>query len=113
MIIETIELQTTSRSYINCLYAVLKHSKQFSCPDYMLAGMTGVAFKFVISKSIIPSSLDMYDWYKENKRGVDNIGIYNEIHMGNNSNEVFILYQKESLKKVKNSIDRGMAVIVW
>jgi len=103
-IIQT-ELLKESRSYIDCLYAVLKYKGMFSLPKFMLSGMSGIAFKFVVHKRLLPSSLDMYNWVTENWKAVDTLGIYTETYEGSQLNPTFPLYRKEAIKKIKDSGD--------
>ncbi|MCX7923006.1 MAG: hypothetical protein N3B21_13485 [Clostridia bacterium] len=111
-ILSNITIKGESRSYINCLYALLTAAGMFSMPKYMLSGMTGMAFKFTIHNKLLPSSVDMYNPW-ENWRAVDTLGIYSEVFSGSIHNPTFPLYKKEALRKIKQTIDDGKAVIAW
>lgn len=102
-----------ARSYVDCLYALLTSAGLFHLPKYMLSGMTGMAFKFVIHRRLLPSSLDLYSWQEENWQAVNSLGIYNETYTGSPMNATFPLYQKNMLHKIISSIDDGKAVIGW
>lgn len=108
-----IKIVKESRSYIDCLYALLSSAELFDLPKYMLAGMTGMAFKFSIHKRLLPSSLDLYNWRWENWRAVNTLGIYNETYTGSPMDSTFPIYQKNLVKKIRQSIDEGKAVLGW
>lgn len=112
-ILEIYNLKKGPRSYIDCLYALLTSAGLFYLPKYMLSGMTGMAFKFVIHKRLLPSSLDLYSWHEENWQAVNNLGIYNETYSDTPMNATFPLYQKNMLHKIISSINDGKAVIGW
>ena len=112
-ILEIYNLKKGPRSYIDCLYALLTSAGLFYLPKYMLSGMTGMAFKFVIHKRLLPSSLDLYYWQEENWQAVNSLGIYNETYSDTPMNATFPLYQKNMLHKIISSIDDGKAVIGW
>ena len=101
------------RSYIDCLYALLTSAGLFHLPKYMLSGMTGMAFKFVIHRRLLPSSLDLYSWQEENWQAVNSLGIYNETYTGSPMNATFPLYQRRTLHKIITSINEGRAAIGW
>lgn len=102
-----------ARSYIDCLYALLRSAGLFHLPKYMLSGMTGMAFKFVIHRRLLPSSLDLYSWQEENWQAVNRLGIYNETYSGSPMNPTFPLYQRSALHKIIASINEGRAAIGW
>lgn len=102
-----------SRSYIDCLYAALSSAGLFHLPKYMLSGMTGMVFKFVIHKRLLPSSLDMYSWQAENWQAVNLLGIYNETYAGSPMEHTFPLYRKQMVSKIISSIYEGKAAIGW
>lgn len=102
-----------ARSYVDCLYALLTSAGLFHLPKYMLSGMTGMAFKFVIHRRLLPSSLDLYSWQEENWQAVNSLGIYNETYTGSPMNATFPLYQRSALHKIITSINEGRAAIGW
>lgn len=112
-LLKNIKIMRESRSYIDCLYSLLSSAGMFDLPKHMLSGMTGMAFKFTIHKRLLPSSLDMYNWRWENWRAVNALGIYNETYSGSPMDSIFPIYQKNMIKKIKQSIDEGKAVIGW
>ncbi len=112
-ILENINISRESRSYIDCLHALLTAAKLFDLPKDMLSGMTGMAFKFIIHKKLLPSSLDMYNWSYDNWRAANILGIYSEIFTGSPLDTTFPLYQRNMIKKIRQSIDEGKAVIAW
>lgn len=112
-IINNIELKRESRSFIDCLHSVLTAQGMFDGPKYMLSGMTALAFKFIMHKRMIASSLEMYNRPYENWWGVNILGIYSETYGGFKNNPAFCLYQKHGIDRIKESIDRNMGAILW
>jgi len=110
---EGLELIRESRPYIDCLYSILTSTGKFKGPKYLLSGMTGFAFIFVAHKNLIPAGTEMYDLRATAWNGLDLLGYYSEIFDGLKTSLTFPLYQKKAIKRVKESIDEGMAVIVW
>lgn len=106
-------LKYETRSYVDCLYSLLTTTGLFQMPKYMLSGMTGMLFKFIVHKRLLPSSLDMYDWRWENWASVNILGIYNETYVGSPMDATFPIYQQQMLQKIITSIDSGKAVIGW
>ncbi|MCX8131016.1 MAG: hypothetical protein N3I35_13070 [Clostridia bacterium] len=79
----------------------------------MLSGKTGLAFRFVIHKRLLPSSVDAYNWGWENWKHVNTLGIYSEYYEGKLNNPAFVLYQDAAIEKIRTSIDNGFGVIAW
>jgi hypothetical protein len=112
-IINNIELKRESRSFIDCLHSVLTAAGIFNTPKFMLSGMTALAFKFIMHKTMIPSSLEMYSRPHENWWGVNILGIYSETHGGFKNDPAFCLYRKHGVDRIKESIDRNVGAILW
>jgi hypothetical protein len=92
---------------------VLTAAEIFEKPKYLLSGLTGFVFKFVAHKKLNPSSIDVYSMDNFNWQALDNLGVQSEILSGRSSNPTFILYRSSAVKKIKESIDRGIGVLVW
>ena len=113
-ILENINLKNElSRSYIDCLYGVLTPINYFDGSSFMLSGMTGMAFKFVAHKNLIPASTEVYSVGESSWRAVDMLGIYSEIYSGVNSSLTFPLYQENTLRRIKESIVNRKGVLTW
>lgn len=113
-ILENINLKNElSRSYIDCLYGVLLPLNYFDGPSFMLSGMTGMAFKFVAHKNLIPASTETYSLVDSSWRAVDMLGIHSEIYSGVNNSLTFPLYQENTIRRIKESIIKGNGVLTW
>lgn len=112
-VLKGIHVNKESRSYIDCLYAVLTGSNKYSGPKYMLSGMTGFAFIFVAHKDLILASTEMYPLKTTAHNSMEILGYYTETYEGIKSSPTFPLYQKKAVQRVKESIDNGTAVIAW
>jgi len=112
-ILERIDVEKESRPYIDCLYSVLRASGKFNGPKYLLAGMTGFSFIFVTHKDLILASTEVYNMKATSCKALDILGYYSEAYDGLKTNATFPLYQKVAIKRIKESIDEGVATIVW
>jgi hypothetical protein len=112
-ILEGIEPVRESRSYIDCLYSVLTAAGRFNGPKYMLAGMTGFAFIFVAHRDLIIASTEMYKLKTTGWNALNMLGYYSEVYDGLKTDATFPLYQKRAVQRIRESIDEGMAAIVW
>lgn len=112
-IIRDIKVNNESRPYIDCLYSVLTSSDKYMGPKYMLSGMTGFPFIFVVHKDLILASTELYPLKTTAVKSMEILGFYSETYDGIKTSPTFPLYQKRALKRVKESIDNGIAVIAW
>ncbi len=112
-VLERIVLTKESRAYIDCLYAVLAAAGRFKGPKYLLSGMTGFAFIFSAHKELIVASTEMYGLRTAAFNALDILGYYSEVYGGLKTCQTFPLHQKMATKRVRESIDAGMGVIVW
>jgi hypothetical protein len=111
--LEGIELVNESRPYIDCLYSVLTASSGFIGPKYMLSGMTGFAFIFTAHRDAIIASTEMYELKTAAWNALNILGYYSETYDGLKDDVTFPLYQRKAVIRIRESVDRGMAVIVW
>lgn len=112
--LEQIRLKRESKSYTDSLYAVLTAAHIFSGPKYMLAGLSGMAFKFSVHEQLLPMSVSAYgEWGNEHRSGVDNLGVFTEWDAGRTRHPTFLRYQDDAVRSVKSSLDRGIGVIYW
>lgn len=108
-----VSIKRESESYIDALYAVLNKANYFDGPKYRLNGMTGIAFKFISHKRMIPPSPYMYPLDTDSWKAVDRLGVYNEIYWGFKSNPTFPLYQNKAIGRIKESIDKDIPALFW
>ncbi|WP_322445555.1 hypothetical protein [Robertmurraya mangrovi] len=109
--IPNIHVTKNSNSFTDSLYAILSAKGVYSDEKFMLSALTGMAFKFVIHKRIIPSSIDMMSWEVDTKLAIERIGFYNENYCGFTNDPTFPLYQRAAIEKIKRSIDKGTAIL--
>lgn len=108
-----IRIVRDTASYLDCLHGLLEATGELRLPKFMLAGMSGFAFRFTIHRRLLPSSLDMYNWRGENWRAVHTLGFYNETYSGSPLDPAFPIYQSEMLAKIKASIDGNRPALAW
>lgn len=112
-ILDNVILERESCSYIDCLHSVLAPARLFKGPKFLLSGMTGAAFPFIVNKSLLPISTEISILKGGCGKSLDMLGIYSEVFSGNNYNPAFGLYQDKAVERVKESINRGMGSIFW
>lgn len=112
-ILEDIDIRKESRPFTDCLYTILTNKGLFDGPKYMLSGMTAMAFVYVAHERLIPPSTEMYTLAATSWEAVDRLGIYSEIYQGMKFNPTFPLYQKKAIERTKESINKGIAALVW
>lgn len=102
-----------SFSYIDAMYAVLKHKEWIQCSKAVLAGMTVSAFRFTVDRRLTSESTSAYNWMAENFLAADFIGVTSSQSAGFSFDATFPLYQKEAILSIKQSIDRNTGAIIW
>ncbi|MDF2519895.1 MAG: hypothetical protein K0R84_523 [Clostridia bacterium] len=111
--LDNIHLEFESRSQTDCLYSILTSAKLYSGPKFMLSGMSGLAFLFVAHKNLSEPSTEMYAIGNTSRRAARTLGIYSETYDGTNDEPTFPLYQRKAIERMRESIDRGVGVLVW
>jgi hypothetical protein len=71
-----------------------------------------MAFHMVAQADCCPSSVTAYDWIYSHTAMLDRIGVWGEIRHAARPN-TFAQVQAETVLRAKESIDRGIGVIVW
>ena len=109
-----IKLGYTWNSYINSVDAVLKSAGLWDGDTWLLLGMTGMAFHFIVEKGLCASSVTVYDWNGEHMEMMDRIGIHTDNYSLGDDRYNTIQYQRDTaIKRIKESIDNGVAVVNW
>jgi len=62
-LLQSIHFQRESKSFVDCLYAVVTAAKFWEGPKYRLSGMTGMAFKFSVHQNLHRISVTAYGQY--------------------------------------------------
>lgn len=106
-------MHNESFSYIDAMYAVLKHKGWIQCSKAVLAGMTVSAFRFTVDRRLTSESTTAYNWMAENFLAADFIGVISSQHAGFSFDATFPLYQKAAIRYIKQSIDRNTGAIIW
>jgi len=109
-----IQLKRESKSYLDSLYAILTAAGWFQGPKYMLAGLTGMAFKLSVHQQLLPLSVSAYgQWASEHNPAVKNMGLLAETDGGRTRHPSFGWYQEQAVMMVKRSLDRGLGAVYW
>jgi hypothetical protein len=113
-ILSDMNLGQTWNGYIASAEAVLKSAGLWDEPTWMLMGMTGMAFHFIVEKNACPSSVTIYDWNSEHMTMMDRIGIHTDNYAFGDDRYNTIQYQRDiAVTRIKESIDKGIGVICW
>lgn len=114
-VLEKINEGCTWTSYISSAYGVLSAAGVWQDELYKMMGMTGMAFHFIVHENCCPSSVTVYDWVNEHTVMMDRIGIYSDVYQSCNDNKsgTYELRHSDAVKRIKESIDRGVGVVVW
>lgn len=113
-VLENINGGYTWTSYISGVYGVLSAAGMWQDEVYKLMGMTGMAFHFIVHENCCPSSVTVYDWVSEHTAMMDRIGVYSDVYQSyNNRSDTYELRHRDAVKRIKESIDRGVGVVVW
>jgi hypothetical protein len=78
-------------------------------------GLTGMGFHFIVHKELCPSSVTVYDWNSEHLDCMNRMGIVSETFslMDDRGHETLRDAQERAVEKIKESIGRGIPVLVW
>jgi hypothetical protein len=113
-VLDNITGGNTWTSYISGVYGVLTAAGMWRDEVYKLMGMTGMAFHFIVHENCCPSSVTVYDWVSEHTVMLDRIGVYSDVYQSyNNRSNTYELRHRDAVKRIKESIDRGVGVVVW
>lgn len=115
-LLEGIQISREIRStYLASVEGILRAGGLWNEAPFMLAGMTGYAFHFIVHEEVCPSSITVYDWQAEHFAMLDQIGIHSEgfSYFYNADLNTYGLQRERAIQRIKESIDRGMGVVVW
>jgi hypothetical protein len=113
--LENINNGYTWTSYISSAYGVLSAAGMWKDDVSKLMGMTGMAFHFIVHKTCCPSSVTVYDWVNEHWAMMDRVGVHSDVYQVCFDSRIntYELKQKDAVIRIKESIDRGIGVVVW
>ncbi|MDT0121014.1 hypothetical protein Q9R46_00050 [Paenibacillus sp. RRE4] len=112
--LEHLVMTRESKSFVDSLHAILRHTGQFQGEKYMLAGYTGMAFKLSVHKRLLPMSVTAYgQWGVAHQGGIDNLGLFTIYDGGRSRHPTFAYYQQDAVNWVRRSLDEGKGVIYW
>ena len=105
----------TWTTYLASVEGALRGAGFWNDETYLLMGMTGMAFHFIVHDKACPSSVTVYNWPEEHFSMMDRIGIHSDIYQvyfDTNLN-TFYQTQNDAICRIKESIDREIPVVVW
>lgn len=113
--LQNVNYGMTWTSYIGSTYAALTGAGMWEGEVWKLMGMTGMAFHFIMHKDICPSSVTVYDWMAEHLSMMDRIGVHSDFYQAwyDSKNCIFDLRRQDAVQRIKESIDKGVSVVIW
>ncbi|WP_185602440.1 hypothetical protein, partial [Paenibacillus sp. 598K] len=108
-----IDFTTERGAYVDAMYAVLQSKGWFGHSRAMLAGMTGMCFRFSVHRQLLPDSPTAYNWMAEHFVAADLIGVTASQMAGFHQRPTFPLYQRVAVERMIAAIRGGTAVISW
>jgi hypothetical protein len=102
-------------SYIASTYGALKAATLWDDEIYLLSGMSGIAFHFIVHEQANVTSATVYDWIEEHHTAMDRVGIHSEVyqHLNYQTMNTFQSIQEDAILRIKASIDRDVPVVIW
>ena len=102
-------------SYLGSVDGVLRAAGLWNEDFYKLAGMTGIAFHFIVHEQVCPSGVTVYDWQQKHFTMIDKIGVQSEVfqYYYNNGLNTYDKVLQLAVQRIKDSIDRGKGVVIW
>ncbi|QHW31661.1 BtrH N-terminal domain-containing protein [Paenibacillus rhizovicinus] len=114
VMLHQIQMKRQSKSYVDSLHAILTAAGLFAGPKYMLAGLSGMAFKFAVHRKLLSFSVSAYgQWGNEHDPAIENLGLFTIRDAGRTRHATYPYYQADAVKWVKQSLDAGVGVIYW
>jgi DNA-binding XRE family transcriptional regulator len=113
--VDNVRMGPCMTSYAAAAYGCLTSAGFFKESLPVFLGMTGLAFRFVVENTACPSSPTIYNWYVEHRQMMDRIGIYSDCFLSSEDScpNTIKLQQAAALAHIRESIDRGIPVLVW
>lgn len=114
-LLKNVEMGKCWTTYIGAIDGILRGAGLWNDDIYMLMGMTGMAFHFIVHETLCPSSVTVYNWGEEHFAMMDRIGVHTDTYYYFNDRRMntFQQIQDGAIQRIKASIDRGVAVMIW
>lgn len=102
-------------TYLGSMAGILEAAGLWEGDFYKLAGMTGIAFHFIVHEQVCPSGVTVYDWQQEHFTMMDRIGVESEVfqYYYNHRLNTYDKVRQMAIQRIKESIDRGIGVVIW
>ncbi|MBO7745633.1 hypothetical protein I8J29_15590 [Paenibacillus sp. MWE-103] len=114
VMLDRVDMTRQSKSYVDSVHAVLTAAGLFEGPKYMLAGLTGMAFKFTVHRKLLPLSVSAYgQWGNEHAPAIENLGLLTVWDGGRTRHPTFPHYQRDAVDWVRQSLDAGVGAVYW
>ena len=113
--IENVKVEQTWTTYAGSLYGSLKAAGMWDGDLDTMMGETGILFHFIMEDGCCPSGVTVYNWMNTHYAMADRIGIANEVFIVHKEPQwnTFEAAQEIAVDKIRASIDRGVAPVVW
>ena len=110
-----VSMAPTWTCYAGALYGSLKAAGMWDRDLDTLMGETGILFQFIMAEDCCPSGVTVYNWKESHYAMADRIGVSNDVFVVHKEPQwnTFEAAQELAVLRIKESIDRGIAPIVW
>lgn len=100
-------------TYAGAAHGVLSKAGLIDLTLMETFGMTGVTFHLFMHNRCIAASVTVYDWVGRHVNALDRIGVLSEMYHYEPGTNTYDAARGRVIGKIKQSIDRGVAVIAW
>lgn len=100
-------------TYAGAAYGVLSDAGMIDLSLAEMTGVSGAAFQFFMHTHCIAASVTVYDWVGRHADALDRLGVMSEIYHYQPGTNTYDAARERVVGKIKQSIDRGVAVIAW
>lgn len=100
-------------SYIGAVQGVLNAAGMGPWEYWRLMGDTGMAFHLVMHETCCVSSVTAYDWMNTHLAALSRIGVHSEVYGAHPAMPTFDAARRRALVHIRESIDRGIGVVLW
>ena len=114
-VLENVKMGYSWTTYLGSVAGVLREAGMWNDELYKLAGMTGMAFHFIVHKTLCPSSVTVYDWVNEHFTAMDRIGVHSDVYQVFNDPRLntYSKRHEDAIARIKESVDKDIGVVVW
>jgi hypothetical protein len=112
-VVQEVKRGSSYTNYVASAYGALRAAGMWDDEEWMLAGLTGIAFHLIVDRGTCPSSPTAYDLTRVNTEAMRRIGVSSECVECLGDMRSFKGKQGKAVSLAKASLDRGVPAIAW